>query len=391
MTEPDARRQAIDGFAHRYGASPEFIVRAPGRVNLIGEHTDYNGGLVLPLAIDRGLWLAGRARPDGQVQLDSLNLAGSVVFQPGEPRPAHDDWPSWGDYAWGVADELARADPGTPRASMRPGIEAVIATDLPVGAGLSSSAALELGVARALIEARRSPWEAHAMSLLCHRAERSAVGVACGVMDQLIVGTAAPDSALLIDCRSQDTQPVALPADLAVAVLDTGTRRELSDSAYNDRRAECEAAAAALDVACLSDVSPEQLSASHLTDVPLRRARHVVTENRRVHAFVRALEANDRPTMGALMSSSHASLADDFDVVTPALDAIVEAARASPGCIAARMTGAGFGGCAVALIERALAAAFAASIAAEYALRSEHVGQIHLCRPAAGVSVKAVP
>jgi galactokinase len=375
------RRRVIQAFTRRHGCSPDFVIRAPGRVNLIGEHTDYNQGLVLPVAIDRALWMAGRKTHDGAVRLESLDQPGPVVFERGDAEPGGAGGPSWGRYVWAVASLLStEQDDGV-------GLEGVLGSELPVGAGLSSSAALELATARALQQARGKLWEAQPMSLLCHRAENEGVGVPCGAMDQLVVGAARRGSALKIDCRTMESTHIQMPAGLVVAVLDTGTRRALEQTGYREVRAQCEAAAEALGVTSLRDVDLETLEASHLEGPLLQRARHVVTENHRVVLFARALAEGESAALGALFAASHRSLRDDLGVVTPALDAIVGVARAAPGCLGARMTGAGFGGCAVALVDRASAHVFRAVVESGYARRSQLPGQVLLCEAADGVGL----
>ena len=384
------RQRVIDAFTRRHGTTPEFVVRAPGRVNLIGEHTDYNDGLVLPLAINRSVWLAGRRASDARVTLDSLDQDGTVVFTLGEAQPTGPQSPGWGRYPWAVGDLISRQDGRSvgPAGPVRPvGLVGVLGSEIPVGAGLSSSAALELATARALQEVQGEVWDPLKMSLLCHRAECEAVGVACGVMDQMVVGLARQDHALMIDCRSLAPTPIKMPHDLLVAVLDTGTRRELENSAYNDRRVECETAAAEMGLTSLRDASLETLAAAQLTGNLLRRARHVLTENQRVASFAEALQSESLGDLGPLLAESHRSLRDDFDVVTDSLDLIVNIANQEPGCLGARMTGAGFGGCAVALVERATAPAFAHAVEAHYSRQTSLSGRVHLCDSSQGADI----
>lgn len=372
------QKRILEAFEERHGGAPDFLVRAPGRVNLIGEHTDYNDGLVFPMAIDRGLWLAVRKSASNVLRLDSLDQSARVEFEVGGARS---DELGWGVYPWAVANVLSSESGETG------GFDGVIASEIPAGAGLSSSAALELATARALHAVWNKPWHAKPMSLLCHRAENEGVGVSCGVMDQMIVACGQAGNALLIDCRSLESAPVPVPEGLVVAVLDTGTRRALETSAFNERREQCEAAAKALGVSSLRDVELGQLAASSLDGVLLQRARHVVSENERVHAFARALLGGEHATLSELLAASHRSLRDDYDVVTPALDAIVDVAREVPGCIGARMTGAGFGGCAVALVERAAAAEFVRAVESGYARRTQLQGAVYICEAADGVGL----
>ncbi len=307
--------------------------RAPGRVNLIGDHTDHTGGLVLPMAIDRettvSLELGGRV-----VRLISATepLPALVDVDVTDPSSVH---PPWARYVAGIVAVLR---PGT-------GGTGTVETQLPVGAGLSSSAALEVAVALAL-GFRGSPLE---LALACQRAEHMAAGVPSGIMDQLASAAGVPGCALLIDCTSLEVTPIPVPESAEVVVVDSGERRALATSAYAERRRQCEEAAALIGP--LREASPE--AARSLDDPTLRRrARHVVTENLRVASFARALAVGDVAGAGARMTESHASLRDDFEVSTPTLDRLVEELCATDGVYGARLTGAGFGGCVVALAAR---------------------------------------
>ena len=379
MNSQPTGRRAREGFAARFGSPPPLLVRAPGRVNLIGEHTDYNDGFVLPMAIDRSLWIALRPRPDRQVIAGSLDLPEPVSFDlDGLARGT-----GWGEYLKGVAWSLEQAG------HRLCGWEGVLAGDVPIGSGLSSSAALEMAAARAFAAVSELPWEPGAMARLGQIAESDWVGVRCGIMDQMISASARAGQALLIDCRTLATEPVPVPEGCVVAVLDTGTRRQLADSRYNERRAECEAAARHYGVAALRDLDGTGLRAraDGLDPVLLRRARHVVTENARTLAAVEALRAGDAATTGRLMNQSHASLRDDYEVSGPALDAMVALAQGHPACLGARLTGAGFAGCAVALVREAQAQDFAHEVEADYARTTEHTPEIMLCQPAEGAQV----
>lgn len=308
---------------------------APGRVNLIGDHTDYTGGWALPMAIEWGTtvevsWGGSQVRLISEVETEPAIVALDVA-DPGQVKP------NWARYVAGVV------------AVVRPveGAVGVVRTTLPVGGGLSSSAALEVSLALALGYVGSSL----ELSLACQRAEHLASGVPCGIMDQLASTSGVAGHALLIDCTSCDVVPVALPDDAAVVVVHSGLSRALAASAYPQRRAQCLKAAEV--VGPLREASLGDLSG--LGDVLRRRARHVVTENRRVLDFAAALRADDLEEAGRLMTESHASLAQDFDVTTPALDGLVAELCATPGVYGARMTGAGFGGCVVALADPASA------------------------------------
>lgn len=309
---------------------------APGRVNVIGEHTDYTGGLVLPMAIELGTTVTVE-RGGNEVELVSAD----------DPEPAcvplHVDAPeavrpAWVRYVAGVVAELRPAVGG--RGTVR--------TTLPLGAGLSSSAALEVAVALAL----GFDGDAQSLALLCQRAEQRASGVPCGIMDQLTAAAGVEGSLLLIDCRTLDVTPVELSDDVSVVVIDSGERRALASSAYAARRAECAAAEAMIGP--LRDAKLDDLTAID-DPVLVWRAKHVLTENARVLEFVTALRAGDVTSAGALMTASHASLRDDFEVSTPTLDALVERLVDTPGVHGARLTGGGFGGSAVALTDPGVA------------------------------------
>ena len=307
-------------------------VRAPGRVNLIGDHTDYTGGLVLPMAIDRETVVD--VEPHDAVELRSFDEPEAVVVpldvtDPSVVRPA------WGRYVAGVVSVLRPAT----------GMRGVVATTIPIGAGLSSSAALEVAVALAL-GFDGTPVE---LARACQRAEQVATGVPCGIMDQLASASGVAGHALLIDCATASVTPVPVPDELEVVVVHSSQTRAVAATAYAERRAQCEAAAAV--VGPLREASLGDLGA--LDDPVLRRrARHVVSENARVAAFADALAGGRFDELGPLLAASHASLRDDFEVSTRELDALVARLAATPGVLGARLTGAGFGGCAVALAER---------------------------------------
>lgn len=373
-------KQIVSKFQEMFGAPPALVVRAPGRVNLIGEHTDYNDGFVLPLAIERAVWLALRPRADSVVQVHSLDFGETAVFDLNALQHSGDHW---SEYVKGVAWALADAGYALH------GWDGVMAGNVPVGAGLSSSAALELATARAFMALAKAPWQAAAMARLSQRAENKWVGVNCGIMDQMIVAAGQAGHALLIDCRSLATELVPLPEGTAVVILDTGTRRGLVDSAYNERRAQCETAAAFFGAPALRDVSPDEFAArAHgLDETTRKRARHVITENERTLAAAAAMRRNDAAALGALMDASHASLRDDFAVTNEALNTMVAISRRQPGCYGARMTGAGFGGCAVALVQAEQAEAFAQTAAAQYQAATGLQSQIYISAATDGAAV----
>ena len=369
-------------FRQRFGAEPAFLARAPGRVNLIGDHTDYNDGFVLPMAIDREVWLAVRARDDRRVFVHSIDFDEDATFalDDGSARRG-----GWVEYLRGVAWALEEG--GRPTS----GWEGVAAGDVPLGAGLSSSAALELAAARTFAAVSGVVWQPVAMARIAQRAENEWVGVNCGIMDQLISAAGATGHALLIDCRSLETRLVLVPERAAVVVLDTGTRRGLVDSAYNERRAQCEAAASFFGVRALRDVDVATFDArqGELDATTRKRARHVVTENARTLQAAELLEREDVAAVGALMDQSHISLRDDFEVSRPELDTMVELARRESCCFGARMTGAGFGGCAVALVEHSRADAFARSVSEAYTRAVGLQPALYVCAASQGASVES--
>lgn len=374
-------KEASRLFVEHFGSLPRWVVRAPGRVNLIGEHTDYNDGFVMPLAIDRAVWIALRPRSDHRVIVHSIDFheAGEFVLdrlQPSEQR--------WLEYIKGVAWSLA--EDGLALG----GWEGIVTGDVPAGAGLSSSAALEVAAARAFASVAAIPWDAKAMAVRCQRAENRWVGMNCGIMDQMISACGRAGHAVLIDCRSLELSPAPLPDDVSVVVLDTGTRRGLVDSQYNARRADCEAACARLGVKALRDATLDVLDARRaaLSETAFRRARHVISENERTVRAAEAMRRADFNALGPLLVESHRSLRDDYEVSSPALNAIVDAAIAHPACLGARMTGAGFGGCAVALVRSDETGDFARRTAALYRDLTGYDAVVHVCRATDGAAVE---
>ncbi len=375
------KERVTQEFVRRFGTPPGFIVRAPGRVNLIGEHTDYNDGFVLPMAIDRAVWFALRPRPDQRVVAYSLDLDDAVGFS---VDAISQERAGWGDYVKGVAWALRETGYALK------GWEAVVSGDIPIAAGLSSSAALELATARAFAAVSGLAWDPIAMAKLGQRAENEWVGVSCGIMDQMISAAGVAGHALLIDCRSLAIQPVPLPRDAAVVVLDTATRRGLVDSAYNERRAQCEAAASFFGVPALRDVSLDQFEAvaDRLDEPTRRRARHVVTENARTLDAVEAMRGGDAARLGQLMNASHASLRDDFEVSSPELNAFVACAWREDGCYGARMTGAGMGGCAVALVRADAVQGFVGAVARCYEEAAGLKPNVYVCTASNGAQAE---
>jgi galactokinase len=323
-----------DGFATIYGRPPDVTASAPGRVNLIGEHTDYNDGFVLPTAIPQRTTVALARRADDRVRVASDAVDGAGEYVLGKEARRGD----WLDYVQGCTAALAaRARLG--------GFDAWIASDVPVGCGLSSSAALEIALLRALRAAFDAPLDDVALAQVAHRAEHDFVGARVGIMDQMAASLADGTTALFLDARTLAYDAITLPPTLGLVVVDSGIAHAHASGDYNTRRAECERAAAALGVRALRDLSVDDLPRAAALPAPLgRRVRHVVTENARVHATVAALRAGDLGGVGAAFRASHASMRDDYAVSIPEIDALVTLADAHPAVYGARLTGGGFGG-----------------------------------------------
>jgi galactokinase len=356
------REKLLQAFRGQFDSEAEFIVRAPGRVNLIGEHTDYNDGFVMPLAIERATWLALRRRTDGRVVLHSTDFGDSDELDLASVNQKEANGASWSGYLRGVAWSMNQ------RFSQLDGWEGVSMTNIPIGSGLSSSASFELAVAGAFAAAGDLEWDAKRMAVICHKAEVEWVGVNCGMMDHLASAEGKAGYALLIDCRSLESRPIPLPSGLLVVILDTGKPRTLAGSAYNERRAQCEEASRLLGVNSLRDASLDMLERgkSSMSSVIYQRARHVITENDRTLRAATAMQEGDSTLLGNLMVESHQSLRDDYEVSCRELDLMVEASLAVEGCVGARMTGAGFGGCAVALVEENALEDFLARVSRTY-------------------------
>jgi len=373
------RHQAVEAFRRVYGQGPSILVAAPGRVNLIGEHTDYNDGFVLPVAIDRHVLVAARPRDDRAVHLHALDFSEGARFVLDDIRldAAH----PWSNYERGVAWALQEAGH-----ALR-GMDAVIVGDVPIAAGLSSSAAVEVATARCFEEAGGYLLDGVERALLCQRAENEFVGMRCGIMDQYVISLGRREHALLIDCRSLEFRLVSLPPGCSLVVCDTAKRRGLVDSEYNTRREECEAGARMLGVRALRDIDLEDFLArqGELPEPIRRRCRHVVSENQRVLNAVEAAGSGDLVHFGSLMNASHRSLRDDYEVSCAELDAMVEAAWEQEGVLGARMTGAGFGGCTVNLVEDDAVAGFCRSVPRTYQEATGLEPHVYVCLAEDGV------
>jgi len=352
MIDPDALARAFEA---TFGAWPR-IFRAPGRVNLIGEHTDYNDGFVMPMALDRSTWVAAAPRSDRTIVVRSSEYGETATIDldgPAREAGASEERPcGWSAYVRGVATVLES-----------PGADILIASDVPIGAGLSSSAALEVACGCALLElAGGGVSDLTALAQACQRAEHEFAGTRCGIMDQMIACYGRADHVLLLDTRSLDRRWVPLPASVRILVCNTMVTHELASAEYNARRADCEAgvrALAKLDpaVRALRDATPAHLDAIRDAISPQvrRRCRHVIAENERVVRAAGALTSRDFRRFGELMTASHASLRDDYEVSCAELDVMAVIVSSLEGVFGARMTGGGFGGCVVALVEASIA------------------------------------
>lgn len=369
-------------FRETYGALPELVARAPGRVNLIGEHTDYNDGFVLPCAISRQTMVAARRRNDGQVRIVAGDLGGATTsFSLAEPIMP-DSAATWSNYVRGVADGLLEGGLALS------GADLAIMGNMPQGAGLSSSAALEnaAGLALAALAGQRD-LDRTLLALIGQRAEHRFAGCQCGIMDQLVSARAVEGAALLIDCRSMECTPVPLPDGLAVMIVHSGIERGLVDGEYNLRRQQCEAAARHFGVAALRDLAalPEP---DGLDQVAYARARHVIGENARTLAAAAALRTGDLGQLGLLMAESHTAMRDDFQITLPAIDRLVTLLQDAIGSQGgARMTGGGFGGAVVALLPMAEVARVQQAIEDSYRTPGGGPPLIMVEKPAAGASL----
>jgi galactokinase len=380
--------QLLDEFKVRFGTAAS-IYRAPGRVNLIGEHTDYNDGFVLPAAIDFYCWAAVAPRRDRKLVIHSENFnetveAGLDSLSPLEKK-------HWANYPLGVAWALAQA--GKPLS----GANLYISGEVPLGAGLSSSAAVEVAIGFALLNQSGLAVDRAELARLCQKAENEFVGAHVGIMDQFISCFGRASHALLLDCRSLQYEFVRLPPDLRLAICNTMVRHELASGEYNARRAECEEGVRILrtvlpEIRALRDITLPQLE-KHVRILPAKvfaRCRHVITENARVKSAVDAFQRGESKALGPLMQDSHRSLRDDYEVSCRELDLMVEIAMAQPGLIGARMTGGGFGGCTINLVESAAVSDFKRNVAAEYSSKTGLTPEIYVSPASEGAQQMAL-
>lgn len=370
-------------FKQQFGRHPR-LYSAPGRVNLIGEHTDYNQGFVMPAAVGLRCWAAVAPRADGQLNISSTHFSNaiSVVLGDEDLSPRGD----WSDYAVGTAWALRKAG------NLLVGADVLIHSEVPIGSGLSSSAAVEVCTGYSLLDVSDAHIDLMQLALACHRAENEFVGARVGIMDQFISTHGRLGQAMMLDCRSMEAQPLPIPPDIRLVVCNTGVKHQLAGGEYNVRRAQCEEGVMRLEsalqgVESLRDVTESQLFENKelLPDLIYRRCRHVVSENQRVKGAAAALAGRNLATLGILMAESHRSLRNDYEVSCRELDVMVEIAAAQPGVIGARMTGGGFGGCTINLVQAAAAETFAVAVKREYAAQMNLEPEVYILNAVEGV------
>lgn len=376
MTNP---HELAEAFAEAFGGQPR-IFRAPGRVNLIGEHTDYNEGFVMPAAINYSTFVAIAPREDRTITARSDHFPDTVELNLDRPTQNRRHW---SDYPLGVAVKLQEAGHHLQGANL------LIQSDVPIGSGLSSSAAIEVSTALALLDNAGLSIDRLELAKICQKAENEYVGIRSGLMDQFIACFGKKDAAVMLDCRSLESKALPLPEGVKLVACNTMVKHQLASSEYNARREECEQGVRILSkhlltIKSLRDVSLENLErfGSELTEVVYRRCRHVITENDRVLRAATALRAGELPTFARLMAQSHQSLRDDYEVSCKELDLMVELAHEAPGCIGARMTGGGFGGATINLVASAAVEEFTAKVSKSYAEATNIQPEIYVCSAA---------
>lgn len=378
-------QQVLEAFQDRFGRPAQLIARAPGRINLIGEHTDYNDGFVLPMSIDRATYVALAPREDDQVRVVSLDFDGTYTFQVGDWHG--EEHPHWTRYPRGIMWLL------TENGYQLSGLDMVLGTDLPIGAGVSSSASVEMAVLEGILALLSVDTLTQIeKALMGVEVEHRFVGIPCGVMDQMAAAAGDAGHALLIDCRSLETTLVPVPAEAAIVVMDTAKRRGLVDSEYGLRRQQTEEGARLIGVKALRDVEVSDLEKvlPGLPSLIQARIRHVVTENSRTLRAVHALKTGDLAEAGRLFNESHVSLRDDYEVSCRELDVIVNLAQQQDACYGARMSGGGFGGCAVALVRKDRVEQFIAAVGPAYESATGLKPNLFPVYPSEGSGARAV-
>ncbi|MWP61002.1 galactokinase [Gilliamella sp. Pas-s25] len=373
--------KTTQAFEIKFGYKPDTIVQAPGRVNLIGEHTDYNDGFVLPCAIDYQTVISCHKRSDDLVRVIAVDYDNQqdefLLDSPIEKHPSY----RWANYIRGVVKHLKKY------ANNIHGVDFAISGNVPQGAGLSSSASLEVAVAKMFQVLYHLPLDGTKLALIGQQAENQFVGCNCGIMDQLISALGQSQQALLIDCRSLETKPISIPKDFSVVIINSNIKRGLVDSEYNTRRKQCEAAAQALGVKALRDASLTELQhiENKLDPIVFKRAHHVITENERTLKAAQALASGDYKLLSTLMAHSHNSMRDDFEITVPAIDYLVEIIHGVLGEQGGvRMTGGGFGGCVVALVPKDKVDAVKAIVSNNYAKKTGIKEDFYVCTPSQG-------
>jgi len=381
MTQAIIEKKVIEQFKAQFNTEPAALILAPGRVNLIGEYTDLNNGFVLPMAIDRYLTMGVEKREDNMVCVHSIDFKETINLDLAHLEKQDHSFQEYiSGCMWALKENKLPIK----------GFNAVISGNIPIGAGLSSSAALELAVLRAAAFSADLDFDPIKMARIAQFAENNWVGVSCGIMDQVMSAAGKQGHALLIDCSDLTVTSVPVPKSTSIIILDTDTRRGLVDSAYNDRRTQGFEAAKTMGIPFLRDADLKMLeqSKSQLGETTFMRAKHVILENQRVLNTAKVMKKGDAVTMGELMKQSHESLKTDFQVSSQALDAIVACSVDHPACFGARMTGAGFGGCALALIDEAKQDDFIDKVSNCYRDRTGLTPKLYGCKPSRGVTLR---
>lgn len=377
----DAKSRALTAYNKEYGESPAHIVRAPGRVNIIGEHTDYNDGFVLPCAIDRDTVVAIGPSQNDNIKSLSCDFNTRDKFDPKHITPSPQEW---AQYVRAMVKHLSLDGYQIKAAQLS------IAGDVPLGSGLSSSASLEIAIGLALLKQSNIEIEPTILAQIAQKAENQFVGCSCGIMDQLISAKAQKDHALLIDCRSLDTSAISIPKDAAIVIVNSGITHSNTDGEYNERRAQCEQAAQHYGVQALRDINMAILESqrTNLQDIVYRRARHVVSENERTISAAKALKDSNLQKLGELMRASHDSMRDDFEITLPAIDNLSDIMNdIIAGDGGARMTGGGFGGCVVGITTTGKTERLIEEISAKYRTPYGEKPAIFRCKAWSGAAV----
>lgn len=375
-----AKKRAYDAYLSNFGTEPQYLVRAPGRVNIIGEHTDYNDGFVLPCAIDRDTVVAIGPSSSEMMKIISCDFDACDEFDPRNVTPSHQ---SWAQYVRGMASHLNIDGYEIATAQM------AIAGDVPLGSGLSSSASLEIAVGLAMVQQSGLLIELEELALIAQKAENQFVGCSCGIMDQLISAKAQKDHALLIDCRSLATEAISIPDEATIIIVNSGITHSNIGGEYNERRTQCEHAAAHYGVRALRDIDMNALAdkPAKLDELSYRRARHVVSENERTLLAAQALKNGDLNSLGDMLRSSHISMRDDFEITLPEIDKLSDMMNEIIGIGGARMTGGGFGGCVIGIAASQEADTIIENINMKYQTPLGQKPKIFKCKPWSGADI----